>query len=167
MIRARDIATLTSRALRTSLEGKLFHQQIRNRRATPPGNQGRPASTVGPRHLSRITPNDVAAARSFYEDVLAGRQVWPTEAAADAGLWFLVDGALVEVCAAPGAGQPPIVLAVRAPVALAARCWDAELEVRVHDDASGRSALSVVDPFGRQIRLVRRRTPTHQSSRSS
>jgi catechol 2,3-dioxygenase-like lactoylglutathione lyase family enzyme len=100
-----------------------------------------------------------SAARSFYADVLGGRRVWPTEATADAGLWFLVDGALIEACATAGAGQPPIVLAVRAPLELATRCWDAEFDVRVHDDASGRSALSVVDPFGREIVLVRRRAP--------
>ncbi len=138
---------------------QLRDRQLRDRRATPPGGKGRPAFTVGVRHLSRITPNDVAAARSFYEDVLGGRQVWATDAAADAGLWFLVDGALIEVCAAAGAALPPIVLAVRAPVELAARCWDAAFEVRVHDARGGRSALSAVDPFGREIVFVRRRTP--------
>jgi catechol 2,3-dioxygenase-like lactoylglutathione lyase family enzyme len=137
----------------------MFHQRLRDRRATPPGGKGRPAFPAGARHLSRITPNDVAAARSFYEDVLGGRQVWATDADADASLWFLVDGALIEACAAAGAGQPPILLAVRAPLELATRCWDAEFDVRVHDDASGRSALSVVDPFGREIVLVRRRAP--------
>ena len=137
----------------------MFHRQLRDRRSTPPGGKGRPAFKVGARHLSRITPYDVAAARSFYEDVLGGRQVWATDADADAGLWFLVDGTLIEVCAAAGAAEPRIVLAVRAPVELAARCWDAGFHVRVHDDAGGRSALSVVDPFGREIVFVRRRLP--------
>ena len=137
----------------------MSHHQVRDQRAAPPSGQERPASTVGARRLPRITPNDVAAARSFYEDVLGGRQVWPTEARADTGLWFVVDGVLIEVCAAAGAGQPPFVLAVRAPVELAARCWDAEFHVRVHDDPGGRSALSVVDPFGREIVFTRRRTP--------
>jgi catechol 2,3-dioxygenase-like lactoylglutathione lyase family enzyme len=161
--RARDVATLTSRVLCTSLEGRLSYQQVRDQRATPP--------TAGARRLSPIAPNDVAAARSFYEDVLQGRQVWPTEATAvDPGLWFLVDGALIEVCPASGADRPPIVLAVRAPVESAARCWDAGFYVRVHDDAGGRSVLSVVDPFGREIAFARRRTvvrarPTADHSR--
>lgn len=46
------------------------------------------------------------------------------------------------------------VLAVEDPEELAARCWNAGLTVMVHSDA-GTTTLSVIDPTGRRIDLVR------------
>jgi catechol 2,3-dioxygenase-like lactoylglutathione lyase family enzyme len=96
------------------------------------------------------------AARSFYGDVLGGRQVWST-GRPDGSLWFLVGETLVEVSAgSDGGGEPaPIVLEVDAPEELAERCWDAGFTVRVHDYMTDREAVSVVDPSGRRIDLVR------------
>jgi len=126
----------------------LFCRQARDQRAmAPAGGHERAAPTTADR--------DAAAAQSFYGDALRGRQVWPTDCtAAEMGLWFLVGGTLIDVRAALDAGRPPIALAVDEPEELAARCWDAGFDVRVHDDASGRGVLSVIDPFGREIVLV-------------
>jgi catechol 2,3-dioxygenase-like lactoylglutathione lyase family enzyme len=138
------------------LEGTLLYHDARDQRATPPdGGYGRSASTADDRD---------AAARSFYEDVLQGRQVWPTDfSAADGGLWFLVGGTLVEVRADPAHAAAAIVLDVDAPDEVAARCWGAGSTVRVHDDASGQVVLSVLDPFGREIVLA----GTHVSAGSA
>jgi catechol 2,3-dioxygenase-like lactoylglutathione lyase family enzyme len=123
-------------------------QHAPDRRATPPrGGHERTTSTAGDR--------DAAAVRSFYEDALQGRQVWPTRRTpADAGLWFLVEGTLIEVRAARDADRPPIALEVDAPDELAARCWDAGFDVLVREDAIGAVVLSVIDPFGREIVLA-------------
>jgi len=47
----------------------------------------------------------------------------------------------------------PALLTVDAPEEVAERCWDAGFVVQVHDDAFGRTMLSVVDPLGRRIDL--------------
>lgn len=116
----------------------------------------RPAPPTGghERRASRAGDHD-AAVRAFYADALQGRQVWPTRRApAQAGLWFLVEGTLIEVRAARDAERPPVTLEVDAPDELAARCWDAGFDVRVHQSATGAVVLSVIDPFGQEIVLA-------------
>ena len=107
------------------------------------------------RRGSAIAPSEAKAARSFYRDVLKGRQVWPTgRAEAGGSLWFLVGRTLVEVGPDLQRAAAPIVVDVDDPDRLAARAWDAGYHVRVHEDATGRAPVSVVDPFGRQIHLA-------------
>jgi hypothetical protein len=122
-------------------------------RATPSnGGYAPAAASVGDR--------DAAAVRSFYGRVLRGRRVWPTQRTlAEVGPWFLVEGTLIEVRATREADYPPITLRVDAPEELAARCWDAGFDVRVHEGASGTVALSVIDPLGREIVLACRESP--------
>lgn len=92
-------------------------------------------------------------ARSFYEDVLGGRQVWPTgPRTTPRALWFLVGTTLVPVSLVPDAGV--LELFVDSPASVAERCWDAGHTVRFRaDDADD---LIVIDPFGRQIVLIPR-----------
>jgi catechol 2,3-dioxygenase-like lactoylglutathione lyase family enzyme len=109
-----------------------------------------------------VTVREIAAARAFYCDVLRGRQVWRTgRAGAGASLWFVVAGSIVEV-GSNVSSTPPVVLHVDDPDGLAERCWDAGFSVQVHQDATGQTLVSVVDPFGRRIDLAPRvtaRTP--------
>ena len=93
------------------------------------------------------------AARSFYEGVLGGRQVWLTgPRAAGRKLWFLVGHTLVQVSLAPPADV--LELSVDTPAAIAERCWDAGYTVRFRADDT--PDLIVIDPFGREIMLTRR-----------
>jgi len=99
-------------------------------------------------------PSAAEMVRTFYEDVLGGRQVWPSERADTAARpWFLVGSTLLQA-SADGDEPTPIVLAVDVPEAVAERCWDAGFLVHVWDDAAGRTRLSVVDPFDRRIELM-------------
>lgn len=93
------------------------------------------------------------AARTFYEGVLGGRQVWPTgPRAATRKLWFLVGHTLVQVSLAPAADA--LELSVDSPAAIAERCWDAGYTVRLRAD--GTDDFIVIDPFGREVVLTRR-----------
>jgi hypothetical protein len=47
-----------------------------------------------------------------------------------------------------------IVLRVENPMAVAERCWDAGLTIRVHEDVSDESTISVLDGSGLRIELV-------------
>ena len=143
------------------------HDRVRqDQRATSPSRYRCTASAASARPPLPFASHAAAAAHAFYVDTLRGRQVWPTEVtAADAGLWFLVDGALIQVCPDHRDGRSPLVLAVHAPVDLAARCWDAGLDVRVREDASGGATLSVIDPIGREIVFAHRRTPVRAVGR--
>lgn len=118
-------------------------------------------------HRSPMAPSEVAAVRLFYTEVLGGRQVWPTRHTNAAGrLWFLVGATLLEASADDVDAPPPVVLTVDAPDQVAERCWDAGFLVHVHDDATGRAPVSVVDPLGRRIDLAPR-VPTTGAHRSS
>ena len=99
---------------------------------------------------------DAAVARWFYCDVLQGRQVWPSEHAADGALWFQVGNDLVTVRREPDAIVIPARLVVDAPTAMAARCWDAGFAVQVRETTGGEVTFAVTDPFGRRIVLVPR-----------
>jgi catechol 2,3-dioxygenase-like lactoylglutathione lyase family enzyme len=111
-------------------------------------------------HGSPVAPSAAEMVRTFYERVLGGRRVWPSRGADAAGSeWFLVGSTLLEARTAAGEEVPtPIALEVDAPTAVAERCWDAGFAVRVRDDETGRARLSVIDPFGRRIELIARRT---------
>ena len=102
-----------------------------------------------------------AAARSFYEEILGGRQVWPTDRGERRGvLWFLVEQQLVEVCPERRTLREPLQLLVAAHNEIAERCWDAGYTVRlggIQED----EILHVVDPFGRSIALIRQALLTH------
>jgi hypothetical protein len=104
-----------------------------------------------------IAPVDAGAARAFYRDALQGQQVWPIGRMGRRGtLWFLVAGAFIEVAGGAIGRSAPVVLDVEDPDDLAQRCWDAGFTVRMHQDATGRAAVSVFDPFGRRIDLAPR-----------
>lgn len=116
-------------------------------------------------------PSAAEMVRTFYEDVLGGRQVWPSEKADTAGrLWFLVGSTLLEA-SADDEVSTSIVLEVDTPEAVAERCWDAGFRVHVSDDATGLTSLSVVDPLDRRIELTvrgrtgRGRATSHEASR--
>lgn len=96
--------------------------------------------------------NLLRIARAFYCDVMQGRQVWDSERAG--GLSFIVEGSRIDVSPGAAGDREPMVLSVANPDALVERCWDAGYSVRVEHDAT-RTTLSVIDPFGRQIDLVR------------
>ena len=97
---------------------------------------------------------DLAAANTFYTDLLRGRLVHHARRRTDgAHLWFRVDDVLVQT--GPGAdGGAPVLLHVDDPLALAERCWDAGFTVRLLDPPFGHATVSVMDPFGRQLSLA-------------
>jgi catechol 2,3-dioxygenase-like lactoylglutathione lyase family enzyme len=98
---------------------------------------------------------ELAAARTFYGDVLGGRQVWPFGSAeASERLWFLVSGALIETGPEFRNTRVRVLLGAEYADDLAARCWDAGFTVQVDPGPAGRATLTLVDPFGRQIDLV-------------
>jgi hypothetical protein len=105
------------------------------------------------RRTRSIALDHTRVARAFYCDVLHGRQVWDSECAGR--LSFIVDGARIDVSTSDAGGGEPIVLSVADPNALAERCWDAGYSVRVDHDATGVTMMSVIDPFGHRIELVR------------
>lgn len=92
-------------------------------------------------------------ARAFYCDVLHGRQVWHSERAGS--LSFMVEGARIDMSTSAAGDSEPVVLSVGNPERLAERCWDAGYSVRVDHDPTGDATMSVIDPFGRRIELVR------------
>ena len=110
------------------------------------------------RAYSRVL-NETFIARAFYCDVLHGRQVWEELREGEAGLSFIVEGTRIDVGRNAADDGAPIVLSVLDPEAVAARCWDAGHTVLVElgDQCSAEreAMVSVVDPFGRQIDLVR------------
>jgi len=114
-----------------------------------------------------------AAARSFYGELLGGREVFPTDGDAFASsLWFLVESQLVEVGAPhhDSESEETLELRVASPIGIAERCWDAGYTVRLDSAVAGRS-IRVSDPFGRVITLApraraRAASPAGESSRS-
>jgi len=113
------------------------------RRNQRPTSQREPAIAIDKTRL----------ARAFYCDVLHGRQVWDSEGAGR--LSFIVEGARIDVSTTAAGESAPVVLSVANPARLAERCWDVGYSVRVDHDATGEARVSVIDPFGRQIELVR------------
>lgn len=92
----------------------------------------------------------VRHARRFYCDVLEGHQMAAGAAErVEGALRFLVAGVAVETGAMRHDTTTPVVLRVRDPENLAARCWNAGYTVFV-DDAVG---VGIVDPFGLRIEL--------------
>ena len=117
------------------------------------------AAWAAPDEVGRraIAPREATAARAFYCDALRGRQVWPTEDVVGGGsLWFLVGLTLVEAGPDVRLTATPIALEVDDPTDMAERCWDAGFSVSVWRDAADRTALSVIDPFGRRVDLAAR-----------
>lgn len=94
------------------------------------------------------------AARAFYQDLLGGRQVWPTGRRAIGRLYFLFEKSLVEVGPARS-DEEMVELGVDSPYNVAARCWDAGYTVRLLPNERP-GALAVVDPFGRAVLLTSR-----------
>lgn len=95
------------------------------------------------------------AARCFYQDLLGGRQVWPTGRRPIGKLYFLFDQSIVEVGPARSDVES-VDVAVDSPNDVAARCWDAGYTVRLLGNERP-GALVVVDPFGRAVLLRSRR----------
>jgi catechol 2,3-dioxygenase-like lactoylglutathione lyase family enzyme len=122
------------------------------------GSLGRAELEEVGRDRPKLVGGDAASARLFYEELLGGREVWPTGRRAGFGrLWFLLGETLVEAGPTRG-GTPEVVeVEVASPNDTAARCWDAGYTVQLskHGTSGG---LSVIDPFGRPIALVSRRS---------
>ena len=104
---------------------------------------------------STTSLNRSRIARAFYCDVLQGRQVWDERHEGDSSLSFIVEGTRIDVSTSAAGDRKPVALTVLDPGALAERCWDAGYSVRVGDDPIEEAAVSVIDPFGRRIDLVR------------
>jgi len=102
-----------------------------------------------------LAARDLAAATRFYTGPLGGRRVHQSGRRTDGvRLWFRIDDVLIET--GPSFhGGPPVLLHVDDPLAVAERCWDAGFTVRLLDPPFGRATISVMDPFGRQLTLVR------------
>ena len=102
----------------------------------------------------RTIAGEAADGRIFYEELLGGRQVWPTGRRAGFGrLWFLFGETLVEAGPMLGESRGMIEVEVDSPNDTAARCWDAGYTVRPLKNGTP-GALSVIDPFGRQVVLL-------------
>lgn len=105
------------------------------------------------RRVSSFPLNQTRIAQAFYCDVLHGRQVWDAECGGK--LSFIVEGTRIDVSTSVAPDSEPLVLSVGDPEALAERCWDAGYSVRVGHEAPDDATVSVMDPFGRRIELVR------------
>ena len=101
---------------------------------------------------SAIAVDNTRIARAFYCDVLHGRHAWDSERAGS--LSFIVEGSRIDVSTSAAGDSEPVLLSVANPNQLAERCWDAGYSVRVDHDGTG-TTMSVIDPFGRRIELVR------------
>ena len=119
--------------------------------------------SIGRRDDSRFlsgsaTPlGQASVARAFYCDVLRGRQLWDEAREHDGNLSFIVNGTRIDFGASAASDREPVVVHVPDPAAVAERCWDAGYSVRVErdDESTAEATVSVIDPFGRRIDLVR------------
>jgi hypothetical protein len=59
-----------------------------------------------------------------------------------------------------------VTLIVDDALAIAERCWDAGLEVRVPEDAD-ETTVVVIDPFGRELELISRTAQRERRARGS
>jgi extradiol dioxygenase family protein len=100
-----------------------------------------------------IAPTRTRVAQVFYCDVLRARQVWDAERAGI--LSFIVEGTRIDVNTSSARESAPVILSVADPQELAERCWDAGYSVQVGHETAERTTVSVIDPFGRRIELVR------------
>jgi catechol 2,3-dioxygenase-like lactoylglutathione lyase family enzyme len=101
-----------------------------------------------------VVAGQEAAARLFYEELLGGREVWPSARRVGGNvLSFLVGDTLVEAGPMHDENGAMLELEVDDPNDVAARCWDAGFTVRLIS-RRGEAGISVIDPFGRQIALV-------------
>lgn len=104
----------------------------------------------------RSVDEHVDAARRFYCDVLGGRELRsPGPQDAD-GLCFVVRGVRVETGRNRRLLGRRIVLPLKDPAAVAARCWNAGYTVLVESDEQTASpdVFGVLDPFGLRIDLA-------------
>ena len=100
-----------------------------------------------------IAPTSTRAAQAFYCDVLGARQVWDEER--PRSLSFIVEGTRIDVTTTAARKSEPVRLSVADPQQLAERCWDAGYSVLVGLETAEGAPVSVIDPFGRRIELVR------------
>jgi catechol 2,3-dioxygenase-like lactoylglutathione lyase family enzyme len=135
-----------------SEEGMLFNKSHRHS-ALSTFDKRRRGDHLRFRRTRSIGLDRTRVARAFYCDVLHGRQVWDSERAGS--LSFIVEGARIDVSTSAASDGEPVVLSVANPDALAERCWDAGYSLRVDQNATGATTMSVIDPFGRRIELVR------------
>ena len=104
--------------------------------------------------LPALAPHRLAAARTFYVEVLRGTLVRAARRHGDrVHLLFDIDDVLVETGPGTNVGVP-VLLHVDDPPPIAERCWDAGFSVRVLERPFGDAIVTVIDPFGRQIQLV-------------
>ena len=98
-------------------------------------------------------PTPTRAAQAFYCEVLGARQVWDEEH--PRGLSFILEGTRIDVNTTSARKSEPVRLSVADPQELAERCWDAGYSVLVGLETKEGATVSVIDPFGRRIELVR------------
>ena len=95
------------------------------------------------------------AARVFYCQLLGAREIPPRGAGGESMIRFVVGGVVIET----GHMHRPalVVVPVKEPEAVAARCWNAGYTVVVDDvsAATTGTAIGVLDPFGLHIELRR------------
>ena len=99
-----------------------------------------------------VGEEDIAAATAFYCDILNGTQARTAPANE---LWFVVGGVLIET--GPGAHTEwgRVAIEVENPEDVAAKCWDGGFTVRTEGGAPCSPRLTLVDPFGLEIALVK------------
>jgi hypothetical protein len=108
------------------------------------------------RYSSSLAQLSECTTRSFYTELLGGAEVWPTDRTkADARLYFLVEGQLVEVPPWREDLDDTLELRVENPLQLAERCWDAGHTVRIEGDGADVAPL-VTDPMGRTVVVLPR-----------
>jgi catechol 2,3-dioxygenase-like lactoylglutathione lyase family enzyme len=98
-------------------------------------------------------PTPTRAAQAFYCDVLGARQVWDEERPHN--LSFILEGTRIDVNTSSPFQSTQVRLSVADPQELVERCWDAGYTVLVGQETAESAAVSVIDPFGRRIELVR------------
>lgn len=99
---------------------------------------------------------EIERARRLYCEVLDGRPMAePVGALTERDLCFLVAGVLVETGAERRDRPTRVILRVRDPESLAARCWNAGFTVFVDEPvaSSAKATVGIVDPFGLRIEL--------------
>lgn len=99
---------------------------------------------------------EIERARRLYCDLLDGQQLAEDDSAPiDIALRFLVAGVAVHTGANRRGATSRVVLRVRDPESLAARCWNAGFTIFVDEPvaSSAKATVGIVDPFGLRIEL--------------